>query len=287
MAKDKSFYGIPIPKDSAMLRFLYRTIPGRMILRLLTARGISRFCGRFMDSPASRILISSFIEKNGIDLSEYQNETYHCFNDCFARRIRPENRPMDMEQLHLMSPCDGLLSVYRIQNGLVIPIKQSRYSIADLLCNAELASRYDGGLCLVFRLCVNHYHRYHYMDSGVKGENIFIPGVLHTVRPIALRESPVFTENCREYTVIETENFGSVVQMEVGAMLVGKICNRMGAGSVQRGEEKGNFAYGGSTIVLLLEKNRAELAEELFCATEQEMEVPVQMGQKIGAAIVS
>ena len=122
---------------------------------------------------------------------------------------------MNMDLSVLPAPCDGLLSAYPITDSLVIPVKGSRYSIRDLVRDEELAKKYEDGTCLVFRLCVHHYHRYAYPDNGRKTKNTFIPGVLHTVRPVALRELPVFTENAREYTVIRSENFGDVLQMEV------------------------------------------------------------------------
>ena len=81
----------------------------------------------------------------------------------------------------------------------------------------------------MFRLTVEDYHRYFYIDGGSKGENVFIEGRLHTVQPIALEHRRVFTENCREYTVLHTENFGDVTQVEVGAMMVGRIVNNQGA----------------------------------------------------------
>jgi len=117
--------------------------------------------------------------------------------------------------------------------------------------------------------------------DGEKGENIFIKGKLHTVRPIALEVYPVFTRNCREYTVIETEKHGKLLQMEVGAMLVGKIKNLHGKGRVMRGEEKGMFLYGGSTVIMLIQKDRAVIDEKLFINTEKEIETPILMGQRI------
>ena len=147
---------------------------------------------------------------------------------------------------------------------------------------AKIAEKYADGVCLVFRLCVNHYHRYIYVDNGSKGENVFIGGKLHTVRPIALETLPVFIRNCREYTVMQTENFGDVTQIEVGALLVGKILNHHGACNIQRGEEKGTFLYGGSTVILLLQKDAANVDEKYFAATEEGNETDVKMGQVIG-----
>ena len=182
----------------------------------------------------------------------------------------------------LIAPCDGLLSAYRVSADTVIPVKQSRYTISSLLGGDGSSENYQNGICLVFRLCVDHYHRYCYIDNGVKGENVFLPGKLHTVRPVALEKFPVFAQNCREYTAIKTENFGDIVQMEVGAMLVGKIKNYHGPGNVRRGEEKGLFLYGGSTVIILLEEGHAHLPEELYQAAGNRIETPVKLGQRIG-----
>ena len=154
--------------------------------------------------------------------------------------------------------------------------------MSSFLVNPELAERYRGGTCLVFRLCVNHYHRYIYIDNGTKGGNFFIKGRLHTVRPIALETVPVFKENCREWTVLHTENFGDVTQVEVGAMLVGKIKNHHDDGEIIRGEEKGMFLYGGSTIVMLFEEGRANVDLRFFEATDKGEETEVRLGERIG-----
>lgn len=276
---------IPYPRESRTLDFLYHTVPGRAVLKLLTARPLSTMCGIYLDSAHSAWLNKSFLEKNGIDLSEYEPVEYRSFNECFSRKIRPELRPIDREPSHLIAPCDGLLSAYRITEQTVIPCKQSSYSIARLLKSKKLAARYTDGTCLVFRLCVNHYHRYSYIETGKKTENYYIPGILHTVQPVALAQSPVFTENSREYTVIRTEQFGDIVQMEVGAMLVGKIKNYHGKKQVTRGEEKGCFLYGGSTIIVLLEKDRVELPDWLYEATEEGGEVPVKLGEMLGTSV--
>ena len=272
-------------KESAALVFLYRTVPGRMLLKLLIGRGLSKAAGRVLSSPVSRPLIAPFIRKNGIDLTDYAEEDYSCFNDFFCRRIRPERRPLPADPAELMAPCDGLLSAYRITDGMVLPIKQSRYSVSDLLGMDAAARRFRDGVCLVFRLCVDNYHRYCYVDNGQKGPNVFLPGVLHTVRPIALESVPVFVRNCREYTIMETAHFGTVAQIEIGALLVGRIDNRDGAASIRRGEEKGRFLYGGSTVVLLLEKDRVSFDEALFTATANGIETPVVLGQVLGRAV--
>ena len=271
-------------KESAALRFLYKNAVGRIILKPLTSRTVSNIAGKFMDSRLSKPLISSFVKKNGINLDDFYSDSFKCFNDCFTRRIREYLRPVDMVEDAFISPCDGLLSAYTVTEDMRLNIKGSEYSLSRLLVNPDLAERYAGGTCLVFRLCVNHYHRYVYIDNGTKGGNLFINGRLHTVRPIALESVPVFKENCREYTVMHTDNFGDVTQVEVGAMLVGKIKNHHDETDISRGEEKGMFLYGGSTVILLIEKGRAKIDSRFFEATERGEETDVMLGERIGGA---
>lgn len=271
----------PRPRDGAALRFLYHTPLGRLLLRPLCARPLSRLCGRFLDSPLSKPLIRPFVRRNGIRLEDFFSDNFRCFNDCFSRRIRPGLRPVDPSPDALVAPCDGLLSVYPIQKDMVIPAKQSRYTINDLLGGDPAAARFEGGTCLVFRLCVNHYHRYCYPDGGRPLRSGFIPGELHTVRPIALEQLPVFVRNCREYALLETDHLGTVAQIEVGAMLVGKIANQPAPEHFERGDEKGMFLYGGSTVILLTEPGRIHIPEEAFALSAEEREIPVCMGERI------
>lgn len=276
MANDKK------QKESLSLRFLYRTFIGRLCLKLLTARWISKLAGAFLNTRLSKPMIKRFVKKNGIDLNDFHSDNFKCFNDCFTRKIKDGKRPMDMSPEAFVAPCDALLSAYNIDDNTVLHIKGSDYRISDLLGGSDKAELFSGGVALVFRLCVTHYHRYVYFDSGSKGENVFIKGKLHTVRPIALEALPVFVRNCREYTIMKTDNFGTAAQIEVGALLVGKIKNHHGEHTFSRGEEKGMFLYGGSTVVLLLEKDKAILDKSLFEATQKGEETPVVMGERLG-----
>lgn len=268
-----------------MLRFLYGTFVGRVMLSILTRPSLSKICGAFLDSPLSKPLIGPFVRSNAIDLSEFYSGDFKCFNDCFARLIKPGKRPFSDDPKAFCSPCDAFLSVYDIEDDTVIPVKQSRYSISRLLHSRKLARHYNGGYCLVFRLCVNHYHRYAYFDNGIKGENHFIEGKLHTVQPVALEGIPVFTENCREFTVMKTSNFGTAIQVEVGAMLVGKIKNHHGRHVFKRGQEKGCFLYGGSTVILLIEKDRLVIDDNILKASAKGEETPVTMGEILGKGV--
>lgn len=271
-----------IKDDSRSLRFLYKNAFGRVCLKLLVAPWVSKVAGKFLDSGFSRCLIPSFVKKNDIDMSQYEKVEYHDFNEFFTRKILPELRPVDMSDENFVAPCDGLLSSYHIQSDTVIPAKQSEYKIADLIDSDKEAAGFMGGTCLVFRLCVNHYHRYAFFDDCEISAPKFIPGKLHTVRPIALENDRVFTTNSREVTYLDTKNFGRCAQIEVGAMLVGKIANNLLQNPAKRGEEKGKFLYGGSTVILLLPAGVVDLDDSYFELTNKGYEVPVKMGEVLG-----
>ena len=271
-------------RPAASLRFLYGTGPGRCLLGILCSRRLSQAVGKFLDSRFSKVFIRGFIRRNRIDMSQYEQTSYRSFNDFFTRRIRPECRPFDFSPEAFVSPCDAKLSVFPVDEGSRFEIKGFSYSVEELLKDKTLAEKYEGGLCFVFRLGVEDYHRYFYIDDGVKGENVFIPGKLHTVQPAALEKRRVFAENCREYTSMQTEHFGLVTQTEVGAMMVGRIVNNDGAGECRRGKEKGRFEFGGSTVVLLVEKDRVTPDEELVENTRRGDETAVKCGERLGVA---
>ena len=132
-------------RESAALRFLYGTALGRVLLRPLCSRWFSKLAGALLDRPASRLLIRSFVRRQGIDLGDYVPARYASFNDFFCRRIRSELRPVDQNPAALIAPCDGLLSAYPVEQGTVIPAKQSRYTLAQLLGSQALAAPFSGG----------------------------------------------------------------------------------------------------------------------------------------------
>lgn len=264
------------------VKFLYNTWLGKICLRVITLRFISKIVGCYLDSKLSRGRIKKYIKKNSIDMSLFVEEDYKSFNDFFTRRIKPELRPFTTKEDEFPSPCDGKVSAYKIDNNSTFEIKDFAYTVESLLNNKELADKYKDGYCIVLRLSVEDYHRYFYIDDCNKSNNVFIKGKLHTVQPHALSKRKVFSENCREYTVMNTKNFGDITQVEVGAMMVGRIVNNHEEGNYSRGEEKGKFEFGGSTIVLLVEKDKVKFDEEFFTNTENDNETYVLCGERIG-----
>ena len=156
------------------------------------------------------------------------------------------------------------------------------YRLGELLADDALAERFLGGWCLIFRLSPDDYHRYAYPDTGTQEPTVRIPGVLHSVNPIA-GSLGVYRRNARARTLLHTEHFGDIVQMEVGAMLVGRICNHeTGAAACARLQEKGYFEYGGSTVILLLEHGKFEPAADIAKWSARGIESKVKTGDPVG-----
>lgn len=267
-----------------VLKLLYRNAIGRMLLRPLVTPVVSKIAGKFLSSGLSRVFIQPFIRKNGIDMSQFESIPYRSYNEFFSRKIRSEMRPIDMNPQHFIAPSDSKLTVLSITPDCTFYLKHTEYTLAALLRDRELAKKYAGGYGLVFRLTVDDYHRYCYVDNGEKEENIHIPGVLHTVNPIANDHYPIYKENSREYSILHSETFGDILMMEVGALLVGKIVNHHGKTNVNRGQEKGYFQFGGSTVVLLIQPDKVIIDNDILSNSKNNIETIVRMGEKIGTA---
>ena len=140
-------------------------------------------------------------------------------------------------------------------------------------------------MALVYRLSADDYHRYCYIDSGKLLLNKVIKGKLHTVRPIARSEN-VFCQNQREYVVLDTENLGEHIYIEVGALQIGKI-NNFKIHKFKKGQEKGYFSHGASTIVVIVQQERVSIDKDILEMSKKNIEVKVQYGEKVGKIIKS
>lgn len=266
-------------ENDTAVRFLYGTAPGRSFLKLIQTLRADRLIVRFLRSPLSRPYITRYAGKHGIALDAAAKKRFRSFREFFIRER--ENTTIDDTPDHLISPCDGWLSVSPIEKHSSFAIKSSHYRVRDLLEDEHLAKNYAGGVCLIFRLCASDYHHYCYIDDGWQGRNHFIPGVLHSVQPIACEVYPVFTLNRRSWCLMATEHFGPVVQTEIGALIVGGIANAKENNRFCRGWEKGHFELAGSTIVLLFEPGRIRLRPELEAQLREGREVRVEQGEWI------
>ena len=279
--KDKNNYIEKSPKSAS---FLYKTLLGSVILIVATRKSVSKLGSLYMNSKYSTKKIDKFIKKNKINMKDYPKKEYSSFNDFFTRKIIAKKRPISKKDSDLISVADSKLLYYEINNDTEMKIKGENYSVRDLVRDKALAQEYKNGVCLVFRLTVDDYHRYSFVDDGEVLKVKKINGILHTVGPIAFKRYKVFKENQREYSILITKNFDKVIQMEVGALMVGKIVNH-DVKSFHRGQEKGYFLFGGSTVILLFKKDVVRIDEDIVNNSLKGIETKVKLGEVIGKRI--
>lgn len=267
---------------NAFLRVMYKTAAGRIFLYPLTSRSVSRLVRAFLTSRLSAPMVSGFVKRHEIDMSDCEKKSFSSFNDFFTRKLADGARPFCKDSSRLCSTCDGKLTVYKIDDDSVFSIKGTPYTVSELLHSKKLAERYKNGWCFIYRLEPSDYHRYAYIDDGIKTDNCFIGGRLHTVQPIAVNRCKVFKQNCREFTILKTKRFGEVLQMEVGALCVGRITNLDGKGKFRMGEEKGRFEFGGSTVIQLFHGDRVAPDYDILMNTVSSLETPVKLGEPVG-----
>lgn len=272
-----------------LMDFCYGTWVGRLLLRLLlTRRWVSRLFGWFQASRLSRSRIRPFVREQGIDTSEFARplEAFRSFNDFFIRRLKENARPVAGGTEVLVSPADCRMSVFPISEGSVFPVKGCAWTLEELCGGAIDCRPFQGGLCLVFRLAPPDYHRFGYPVDGMQQPVIQLGGRLHSVNPLALAHGfPVYRHNRRDLCLINSRAFGPVAMIEVGALLVGSIVqHKSEGGPCRRGEEKGYFAFGGSTIIMLLEPGRVTIDQDLLTRSREGVETLLRYGEGIGRA---
>ena len=266
-----------------LLEVIYGHALTRMLLRPFLSPAVSDICGKFLSTRFSRRIIPSFVKKNHIDLSIYEKQEFDSYNAFFTRKIKAEQRPINDQKNVLISPSDGKVTAYPITQKGRFWIKHTQYTAAQLLKDERLAERYMGGWIYVIRLTVDDYHRYCYVADGRKSRQRKIRGVLHTVNPVANDYYPIYKMNSREYCLLKTKELGTILLMEVGALMVGKINNHEeDSAQVKRGDEKGMFEFGGSTIVVMTEPGMTKPDKDIIQNTKAQAETLIKMGEPIG-----
>ncbi|MDQ3012812.1 MAG: phosphatidylserine decarboxylase [Acidobacteriota bacterium] len=279
--------------EQAVMEFFYGSRLGFWLSEALLKRRLAtEVYARTQHSPSSLAKIKTFIENNNINTDELERpvSSFKTFNEFFIRKLKPEARPIDPAPHNLISIADCRLAVYEIKEDTVYPVKAKRFTLAELLDGAiaaELLKKFHGGLCLIFRLAPVDYHRFGYIDDCEQMPVQVINGFYRSVHPLSLRRmKAVFTENRRESCVLKTKNFGEVIHIDVGATGVGRIIQQHQAGGkFQRGEEKGYFEFGGSTVILLLQPNTVKMDDDIAKYAADGIETIVRYGERIGRKI--
>ncbi len=272
------------------LRFAYENPGGRFFVWLLARRAVfSKWYGRKMNKRESALRILPFVAKYDVNVDEFAKSPfdYKTFNEFFYRALKPDARPIAPGENVAVFPADGRhLAFQDIQAAAGFYVKGSTFSFAELLGDDALAEKFAGGAMVISRLCPVDYHRFHFATDGVPGEPRLIDGWLYSVSPLALRRRLRYLiENKRVVTLVESSRFGTVAMVEVGATNVGSIQQSFVPGRpVEKGVEKGLFAFGGSCVITIFQRGRITFDADVVAQSAEQLETYARMGDRLGVA---
>lgn len=268
-----------------ILSLLYADNPLSHFLAQVSSRVslISKCYGAFQKLPITRKKIACFVKKYHIDVTEFADSDFPSFNDFFIRKLKPQARPLSLKPAII--PADGRFLFYQEihkKDGFVI--KGKKFCLTKLLGNAQLAQEFQEGSMVIARLCPSDYHRFHFPCRGKPGPSHLINGPLYSVNPISIRKNiSLLSENKRMITLIDTIDFGKMIYVEIGATNVGSIHQTFTPYQLyEKGDEKGFFSFGGSSLILLFLPQKIIFDDDLIKASEEHLEMRCLMGQSLG-----
>lgn len=273
---------------AAAIKWLYESPIAKLLSPLICRAPLSKAYGELQNTSWSKSKITPFIEEFSIPMSEFLPESgeYNNFNEFFIRQFRSGKRPFVENKNEMAAFAEARYFGYESMGSeQKIPVKGSFLSSESLLDSTKWSKVFKNGPLLLARLCPVDYHRFHFPDSGKVLEDYRIRGLLHSVNPLALKVKPdIFIQNERHVTILETENFGKLAYIEVGAICVGKIVQskKIKSGTTfKKGEEKGYFLFGGSTVIVLGEKDRWIPSSDIIKNTREGFETYLQLGTPV------
>ncbi len=269
------------------LVWLYNNPVGEATLYTLVKRKfVSSIYGDMMDKPKSAKKIEPFVKEYNIDLTTAQKQEFTSFNDFFIRKLKYDSRIIDTSAIVVVSPADGKALAYADISNQDFIVNGYMFNVKSFLNDPVLAEKYENGSLIIIRVCPTDYHRFHFPVSGIITKDVKIDGDYYSVNPIAVREIvELFCLNKREYVTISTPEFGDIIMTEVGATMVGSIIQTYKGDIAIKGEEKGYFKFGGSSIVLLFEKGKIKIDKDLLLNTQKGLETQVMVGESIAVKV--
>ncbi|KAL2863271.1 putative phosphatidylserine decarboxylase [Aspergillus lucknowensis] len=252
--------------------------------------------GKKEASSASRQRIAHFVDFFHINMDQFEPadlSAYTTFEDFFIRHHKPGTRPIHApdDPRAAVVVADSRVVVYpSVAESKEIWIKGADFSITNLVMDKKIGRQFGDGPVASFRLSPQDYHRYHSPVGGVIKLFRSMPGDYYEVDPVAIRSGvDILTRNARDYVVIETEEFGEVLFVAIGASQVGTVeihekWQKPGA-RIGKGDELGIFQFGGSSIVVAFQRGKIEFDEDLIWPSKQAIAVDVEVGMSLGRAV--
>jgi len=226
--------------------------------------------GSFLDTPASAERLDDFINDPSYHVEEYDPGPggWLTFNQFFTRRVKPGRRPVTdpCNDNVIVAPSDGTyLGCWEIDDDAMVCAKGQRHRVTGLLEGSQYQDAFKNGVFTHSYLDTNDYHRYHLPVRGVVKEIRKYPGkvIADTIRKedgsyTTLDEVGYQLQQMRGSLVLESP-IGLVALIPVGVGHVSSINFTAETGmSLQKGDEFGYFAYGGSDMITLYQSDEVE-----------------------------
>jgi len=289
--RDTGRVGVEPVFAARFLDWSYNTRVGRTVTQFVLSRPVvSRGMGFLARRAWTRRLVPAVARRLHIDPSECDRPlgAYRDIEHFFTRELRPGCRPLPETPDTCVSPVDGRLLVHSgLSYDRTFRIKRTLFNLRRLLRDDTLARQYVGGTVIICRLTLADYHHVHFPVFGIPHPARALSGRLYAGGPYGRRRPvPYFTDNYRMVTVVDSDHFGRVTMVEVGAFTVGSIVQRFRPGEyVEIGMPKAYFELGGSTVVLLLQPGAIACAPDLVECSRRGLELRVHFGEPIGRAI--
>jgi phosphatidylserine decarboxylase len=238
----------------------------------------------YQNSRLSRRKIAPFIRKHRIDMNEFEPVSYHSYAQFFERRFRPGARKFPAESAAMGAFAEArYLAWDNVEAAQEFPVKGRSLDAAQLLGAAPRAGEFTGGPVILARLSPMDYHHVHYFDGGRTLDHDRLGGRLWTVNWHALLNKPdILRENERQVNILETEHFGRVGFVEIGALSVGRIVQVHPLDKpFQRGDEKSAFRFGGSAIAVFGEAGCWRPSADVLENTTKGVETMLRLGEEV------
>ncbi len=272
----------------SFINFAYNSPLGQALIKVVPLKFVSELFGRYQDLSFSAKKIEKFVSMFKINMDDFEQSEkgFRSFNDFFERKLKSGKRVFVSDK-QMPAFCEArYLGYNELDAKEMVPVKGYNLSISDLIENSELAKDFNNGPVIIARLAPVDYHRFHFPDDGTVLKSYRVKGEYHSVNPIALKhDGKILIKNEREVSLLDCKTFGKILYVEVGAMCVGKIKQTYQKMSYKRGEEKGTFLFGGSTVVIVGQKGKWKIAQDILENSERGIETYVRLGDLIGIGI--
>lgn len=281
---------------NTLIQFLYNNKVGQLFSPLINSKFVSQLYGTTQDTKKSAQKIPEFIKNFNIQIDDYKKGTYNdkniensysSFNEFFIREFQDGKRDFTTSSVAMGAFAEARYYGHEsLSDDIVLPVKGHLIRPKDMIANEKWSSLFEEGPFLIARLCPVDYHRYHYPDSGKTLDSFSLHGSYDSVNPLALKlKGDILIKNERRVSILETQNFGKLAYIEVGATCVGKIVQSFDESKAfSKGQEKGYFLFGGSTVIIIGEKGAWKPSSDILENTKNKKETYIHLGDEVARA---